>query len=157
LGDLSQILDQRSCEQAVSLLSAIGDDLKKFVFTDAYEKSANALDERGFVLLPEVARRLGDRRFTGKLRLELEHILKFVEEPKEILLDTIRGLDVAARTALGVIFMSGGRVEYPLDRVSDPLNDAIRTLGSNVPEVEIALGNVRGSFTIFETEGSRHF
>ena len=51
LGDLAQILDQRSYEQAESLLSVLGEDLKKFVFTDAYEKSANALDEHGFVLL----------------------------------------------------------------------------------------------------------
>ena len=317
LGDLAQILDQRSYEQAESLLSVLGEDLKKFVFTDAYEKSANALDEHGFVLLlgqpaagksmiatalaagaldewgcsvirvnhpqeleerwnpherqffwvddafgatqldrsslsawnkvlpmfsavmkggskvlmtsrdyiyaearrglkmgifpllkesevvidveklkhderaqilynhlkfgsqsreyktrikpflpavasstgflPEVARRLGDRRFTGKLRLEYAHILKFVEEPEEILLDTIRGLDLATRTALGVIFMSGGRVEFPLDQISDPLSGAIRTLGSDLADVKTALGNVRGSFTILEKAGSRQF
>jgi energy-coupling factor transporter ATP-binding protein EcfA2 len=51
LGDLSQILDQRAYAQAVEVLSALGDDLGKFVITDAYQKSAKALVEHGFVLL----------------------------------------------------------------------------------------------------------
>lgn len=51
LGDLSQILDERAYAQAQEILSALGDDLAKFVITDAYQKSAKALVEHGFVLL----------------------------------------------------------------------------------------------------------
>ncbi len=51
LGDLSQILDARAYTQAQEILSALGDDLAKFVITDAYRKSAKALVEHGFVLL----------------------------------------------------------------------------------------------------------
>ncbi len=51
LGDLSQILDQRATDQAREILSALGDDLAKFVITDAYQRSAKALVEHGFVLL----------------------------------------------------------------------------------------------------------
>lgn len=51
LGDLSQILDERAYAQAHEILSALGDDLAKFVITDAYQKSAKALVEHGFVLL----------------------------------------------------------------------------------------------------------
>lgn len=51
LGDLSQILDERAYAQAIEVLSALGDDLGKFVITDAYQKSAKALVEHGFVLL----------------------------------------------------------------------------------------------------------
>lgn len=51
LGDLSQILDGRAYAQAGEILSALGDDLSKFVRTDAYQKSANALIKHGFVLL----------------------------------------------------------------------------------------------------------
>jgi hypothetical protein len=36
LGDLSQILDHRAYGQATAILSAMGDDLAKFVITDAY-------------------------------------------------------------------------------------------------------------------------
>lgn len=51
LGDLSQILDKRAYDQAQEILSALGEDLAKFVITDAYQKSAKALVEHGFVLL----------------------------------------------------------------------------------------------------------
>lgn len=51
LGDLTQILDQRAYEQAQEILSALGDDLSKFIITAAYRQSANALVEHGFVLL----------------------------------------------------------------------------------------------------------
>lgn len=51
LGDLSQILDERAHNQAKEILSALGDDLGKFVITEAYQRSAKALVEHGFVLL----------------------------------------------------------------------------------------------------------
>ena len=51
LGDLSQILDVRANLQAKEILSAISDDLSKFVVTEAYRQSAKALSKYGFVLL----------------------------------------------------------------------------------------------------------
>jgi hypothetical protein len=51
LGDLSQILDQRAYDQAQEILSALGDDMNKFVITDAYRTAARAIVEHGFVLL----------------------------------------------------------------------------------------------------------
>jgi len=51
LGDLSQIIDQRAYDQAREILSALGDDLSRFVLTDAYRRAARAISERGFVLL----------------------------------------------------------------------------------------------------------
>lgn len=51
LGDLSQILDGRAYDQAKEILSSLGDDLEKFVITDAYRSSARALVDHGFVLL----------------------------------------------------------------------------------------------------------
>ncbi len=51
LGDLSQILDERAYDQANAILSSFGNDLSKFVITNAYKLSAKALLEHGFVLL----------------------------------------------------------------------------------------------------------
>lgn len=51
LGDLSQILDQRAYDQAQEILSALGEDITKFVITDSYRSSARAVLEHGFVLL----------------------------------------------------------------------------------------------------------
>jgi hypothetical protein len=51
LGDLSQILDERAYTQAQEILSSLGDDFAKFVITNAYRNSAEALIEHGFVML----------------------------------------------------------------------------------------------------------
>jgi hypothetical protein len=51
LGDLSQIIDQRAYKQARYILSAMGDDLRCFVTTDAHRRSVEALTRHGFVLL----------------------------------------------------------------------------------------------------------
>lgn len=51
LGDLSQILDTRAYEQAGMILSAMGDDLKKLVVTDAHRRSVDAISKHNLVLL----------------------------------------------------------------------------------------------------------
>jgi hypothetical protein len=51
IGDLSQILDARAYDQAQALLQSMQDNLATFVVTDAYQRSARALEEHGFVLL----------------------------------------------------------------------------------------------------------
>lgn len=51
LGDLSQIMDQRAYRQANELLASLGDDFSKFVITNAFKESTEALNEHGFVLL----------------------------------------------------------------------------------------------------------
>jgi len=51
LGDLSQILDERAGDQAKAILDSLGDDISKFVLTNAFKKSQKALAEQGFVLL----------------------------------------------------------------------------------------------------------
>lgn len=51
LGDLSQIIDERAYDQAKYVLSAMGDDLRCFVITDAHRKSVRAITRHGFVLL----------------------------------------------------------------------------------------------------------
>ena len=51
LGDLSQILDERIYAQARSILESMREDLAKVVVTDAYRRSADAIDKHGFVLL----------------------------------------------------------------------------------------------------------
>ena len=51
LGDLSQILDERAYVQARFILDSMRDDLAKVVVTDAYRRSAEAIDKHSFVLL----------------------------------------------------------------------------------------------------------
>jgi hypothetical protein len=51
LGDLSTILDERAYTQARVILEFMGEDLRKFVLTNAHRKSVEAILEHGFVLL----------------------------------------------------------------------------------------------------------
>lgn len=51
LGDLSDVIDARAYEQAKLILSAMGDDLKKLVITDAHRESVRAISAHNFVLL----------------------------------------------------------------------------------------------------------
>jgi energy-coupling factor transporter ATP-binding protein EcfA2 len=51
LGDLTEILDERVYEQAQAILSWLGDDLERFVVTDAHRRSIEALNDKRFVLL----------------------------------------------------------------------------------------------------------
>ncbi|MGW5210599.1 nSTAND3 domain-containing NTPase [Streptomyces sp. NPDC004051] len=51
LGDLSQILDDRAYVQASVLAFSARDQISTFVVTDAYRKAAEALNDKGFVLL----------------------------------------------------------------------------------------------------------
>lgn len=51
LGDLSQILDERSYAQARALLRSLQDDLSKVVLTGTYYRAAKMLEKYGFVLL----------------------------------------------------------------------------------------------------------
>src|SRR5438552_5954637 len=51
LGDWSQTMDERAYSQAQEILSGLGDDLAKFVLTDAFRRSARAIVDHGFVLL----------------------------------------------------------------------------------------------------------
>lgn len=51
LGDLSQILDERSYTQASVILAAASEEVASFVVTSAYRKAAEALRDHGFVML----------------------------------------------------------------------------------------------------------
>ncbi|MEU5669039.1 hypothetical protein ABZ749_01450 [Micromonospora sp. NPDC047753] len=51
LGDLSQILDERSYAQASALAASATEEISTFVPTAAYRKAASALREHGFVML----------------------------------------------------------------------------------------------------------
>ena len=61
LGDLFQIIDERASLQARYIISAMGDDLRCFVTTDAHRRSVEALTRHGFVLLLGIPHRENQR------------------------------------------------------------------------------------------------
>ena len=64
--------------------------------------------------LPESARRLGTRLFTGKLSRSLQEIPDFFARPKEFLEETIENLAAESRAAIGLVFLNGGQVRSPV-------------------------------------------
>ena len=99
----------------------------------------------GFV--PEIARRLGEPLFTKGLFLTQTALAKFVEEPVQLLMDVIRSLDVAARSALTLVFMRGGRLRSPIQLTGEEIR-ALALLGSDLAEVREALNELEGSLTL---------
>ena len=72
LGDLSQIVDERAYVQANEILSSMGGDIAKFVITEAYSQSVDALTENNFVLL------LGDPA-SGKSTIAASLVLSSID------------------------------------------------------------------------------
>jgi len=64
--------------------------------------------------LPESARRLGNRFFTGDLILTPAHVEDFFARPKDFLEQTIENLAAECRAAIALIFLNGGRLRSPV-------------------------------------------
>lgn len=61
-------------------------------------------------LLPEIARRLGDRAFTRQITTANDSLLKFIREPKEHLSQTIEELSKLHSAALTLVFLHRGQM-----------------------------------------------
>lgn len=62
------------------------------------------------MLLPEIARRLGDSAFTRHISTANDSLIKFIKEPKEHLLQTIKELSKLHRAALTLVFLHKNRL-----------------------------------------------
>lgn len=62
------------------------------------------------MLRPEIARRLGDRNFTKTLEATPKGLIKFVAEPAEFLVQTIKELDDAHQAAMTLVFLRQGKL-----------------------------------------------
>lgn len=98
--------------------------------------------------LPEIARRLGGRKFTSKLLLTETRIRKFVEEPVDFLTDTIKTLDTHSQAALAYIFIGGGTRPSPLE-FSGLDRRALEMLDTNEGKLIKAMDSLKGSFLKF--------
>jgi hypothetical protein len=105
-------------------------------------------------LLPEIARRLGDRSYTnGIIRLP-DDLKRFVAEPLEFLKSTIGELSDAHRAALTIVFLHRSRLP---DNLRDDERWALVGDKFGVSQVEIgdALNELNGSFLIHKSDSSK--
>lgn len=100
-------------------------------------------EDRAF--LPETARRLGMKEFTGELKLSASAVQRFVEEPIAFLIETIRSLDEDSRGAIAFVFLGGGSRPSPLEFTRDDKN-VLELLGISPAKVKRTVEQLDGSF-----------
>jgi hypothetical protein len=104
-------------------------------------------------LLPEIARRLGDKSYTAGINRLPDDLKRFVAEPLEFLKDTIGELSDAHRAALTIVFLHRSRLP---DNLRDDERWALVGDKFGVSQVEIgdALNQLNGSFLIQKSNSS---
>jgi hypothetical protein len=104
-------------------------------------------------LLPEIARRLGDSRFTKALNRLPDDLIKFVAEPAEFLIQSILELDDAHQAAMTLVFLRQGRLPA-IDLASESTNLVADKYGVTTRAIAEALPQLEGSFVTVRQEDS---
>jgi hypothetical protein len=95
--------------------------------------------------LPGIAERLGDPAFTKSLATTQAELLRFMQEPREHLIDTINALDGALRAALVLVYVhQGSMVNNTWDQLSAQIVSELT--GVALPRISDALPQLKGSF-----------
>ncbi|TWB04336.1 hypothetical protein FBZ96_102811 [Bradyrhizobium stylosanthis] len=105
---------------------------------------------------PEIARRLGNSLFTRDLDWTPDGLKKFVDAPRQFLGDVIRQLDPAARAAVALIFLNGGRVASPIaDDKSVRMIET--TLGVSRPAIKPAMEHLNNTLFLHIVESGQTY
>jgi hypothetical protein len=104
-------------------------------------------------LLPEIARRLGDRNYTAGVRTLPSDLIRFVSAPKAFLKETLHELTEAQRAALTVIFLFRSRLPAHTGR-DDRISLVCDKFGVRQGDVNDALTQLDGSFILQKPDGS---
>jgi hypothetical protein len=94
---------------------------------------------------PELARRLGNKRFHTFSRYEQKELKEFFDNPVAHFRDVIHGLSRAETAALASCLHSGNALPDPVPETA--IGDAVlQTYGVNVRDVRDSLEGLEGSF-----------
>lgn len=107
-------------------------------------------------LLPELARRLGDQRFTGHIKKLPEDLMRFVSHPQQFLVQTFEELAAEQRAAMTLVFLTRSRLPVNL------LPEAESTLVASsyaVTKAQItqALQQLAGTFIVRRRDGDTEY
>ncbi|MEH2530251.1 hypothetical protein V1274_001260 [Bradyrhizobium sp. AZCC 1614] len=102
---------------------------------------------QNYNFLPESARRLGTSLFTDDLIPTQSGVIDFFERPTEFLEQTIEGLSPAAKAAIALVFLNGGRVRSPVPM--DAMTAPAAAFGANTGRVRDDLQALNGSVLNF--------
>lgn len=88
--------------------------------------------------LPEIARRFGNPKFTAQIYPTKEGVINFFEKPVKVLFDVVSCLAAAEKAAIGLVFISGGKLPIPVS-ADQHVAGTLDLLGVTLGEVKAAL------------------
>lgn len=107
-------------------------------------------------LLPEIARRLGDKDFTANIVKLPEDLLRFVAEPQEFLVQTFKELAPDQQAAMTLVFLARSRL--PVHRFPDGEATLVATsYGVTKAQLVQALQQLEGTFLVRRSDGDNEY
>jgi hypothetical protein len=95
--------------------------------------------------LPGIAERLGDPAFTKSLAPREATLVRFMQEPREHLIDTINALDEVLQAALLLVYVHQG--SFDTNAIDGAAADAVTNLtGVALPRILESFAELKGSF-----------
>jgi len=117
-------------------------------FLDDLSKKSN--------LLPEIARRLGNKSYTSGLTLSSQDLEKFVNEPMEYLKETVGELNDAQRAALTLVFLNKSKLSADV-RDHEAWSRVCDKFGVSQVEIGDALEQLNDTFIVRKQEKTGSF
>lgn len=107
-------------------------------------------------LLPELARRLGDKDYTGNVTKLPDDLLRFIAQPQEFLVQTFKELTQEQQAALTLVFLTRSRL--PVDLFPDGEAALVATsYGVTKANMTQALLQLAGSFVVRRSDGDKEY
>ena len=107
-------------------------------------------------LLPEVARRFANPKFTKGLPLTRKHVTEFFRSPVKYLEDTLLNFAPAEKAALALVFIADGRLPAPIPEDEKTLH-TITSLQSSIGDVKASLNALNNAFIYRIREDGREY
>jgi len=107
-------------------------------------------------LLPELARRLGDKDYTGNVKKLPDDLLRFIAQPQEFLVQTFKELTPEQQAALTLVFLTRSRL--PVHLFPEGETELV-TASHGVTKANMtqALLQLAGSFVVRRNDGDKEF
>ncbi len=107
-------------------------------------------------LLPELARRLGDKDYTGHIRRLPDDLMRFIAQPQDFLVQTFKELSAEQQAALTLVFLTRSRLPVNLLPEGEV---ALVTTSYGVTKAQLtqALQQLAGSFVLRRRDGDKEY
>jgi len=107
-------------------------------------------------LLPELARRLGDKDYTRHISMLPDDLMRFIAAPQEFLVQTFKELSAEQQAALTLVFLTRSRLPvHLLPEVEAAL--VATSYGVTKAKMTQALLQLAGSFVVRRTDGDKEY